>query len=231
MVVWVAGASRGLGLALTKVFALAGHTVYAGLRSPETSDKFWTAMSGLANVRVMTMDMTDEAQIAKVAAAIRERDGTLDVLINNAAVFSGQNKEIDQVDFDEFNRAMAVNLVGPMMTVKHALPLLLAAKQPLILNISSEAGSITGRPGLPYSYSLSKASLNMFTRILHGRYGAQGLRVYAVHPGRMMTDMGKPHFTLDPEDTARGLLDIVEGREKPEANYQFIDYMGHEMQI
>ena len=229
MVVLITGASRGLGLSLAKVFAEDGHTVYAGARDPQSG-----LLQALAEIKdrvgIIKLDVTKEAEIQAAAERIAGETGSLDVLINNVGIISGIGVQITELAAPEIRACLDSNLIGAMLCVKHALPLLFKSLSPVIINISSEAGSLTAHPGIPYSYTISKAAMNAFTRILHETHGSEGLRAVSVHPGRMMTDMGKPHFTLHPDETAKGILRIARG-EVQVGPYQFVDYLGNEMPI
>ena len=231
MVVFVTGAMRGLGFSLVKVLAQAGHTVYAGVLDPQKAEDLHALAAQEKAVHVLALDVREECQAAQAAADIRHAEGRLDALINNAGVIGGLGVAADALVIEDAQQEMDVNLWGAVRCVKHALPLLREAQAPCIINISSEAASLSGTPGPPYAYTLSKAALNMFTRILHGQYAQEGLRVWAVHPGRMTTGMGKPHFTLSPDETAAGVLAILEGRQPIDARYQFINYKGEEMPL
>lgn len=232
MIVWVTGGSRGLGLSAIKIFAQAGHIVYAGLLKTDNPNMLKELQSEYhAYIHILTLDVTKEEQIEAFTDKISKEQGKLDLIINNAGIISGIGIGVTDLSLDELKRSFDINLFGGILCVKHGLPLLIKSDNPMIINISSEAGAITQNPSLPYSYTLTKSSVNMFTRLLHLQYSNMGLCAYAVHPGRMMTSMGKPHFTLHPDDTARGLLAIAQGDVIPDAPYQFIDYTGKEMKI
>lgn len=99
-----------------------------------------------------------------------------------------------------------------MRVVKHMLPLIGAGTQPVIMNISSEAGTIINAFSTNYPYSMSKTALNMFTERLRHYVQDQGITVYAVHPGWMKTDMGGEEAPSEPAAAAEGIYNIIEKR-------------------
>lgn len=125
---------------------------------------------------------------------------------------------------------MDINLYGPIRVVKHFLPLL-TEPECSIINISSEAGSITNAYPNDYPYGISKAALNMFTQQLHVYVKERGIQVLSVHPGWMQTDMGGAEAPTNPNQSAEGILDLIEKRTTPEGHFMFVDYTGKDMKI
>lgn len=178
----------------------------------------------------MTLDVTDEPGIAALAASLTEQARTLGAIINNAAVLNATDTALEALDMDEMQRAIDTNLYGPMRVVKHLLPLL-TGPDASIINISSEAGSITNAYPGSYPYTISKTALNMFTQKLHVTLKDRGIHVLSVHPGWMPTDMGGAKAPLDPRISADGILDLIEKRTGPQGHFRFVDYTGKDMEI
>lgn len=234
MIIVITGANRGLGLSLATVAAEQGHTVVAGVRSFASDMRGIDRLRQQAGERVIPveLDVTDERSIQDAAATVGERLGAVDCLINNAAVLLDRGKPIEELDLERLRASFEVNLFGAMMTVKHFLPLLRRGNRPVIVNVSSEAGSITNAYGGDYPYALTKAALNMFSQQLARGLAGEGMLVYAVHPGWMRTDMGGPRAPLDPLDSARGILKLATREKVVEpAPFIFVDYQGNAMPI
>lgn len=230
----ITGANRGLGLSLAAVATEQGHTVVAGVRSSASDMRGLERLREQAGGRVIPveLDVTDERSIAAAAATVGERLGAVDCLINNAAVLLDRDKPIEALDLERLRASFEVNLFGAMMMVKHFLPLLRRGNRPVIVNVSSEAGSITNAYGGDYPYALTKAALNMFSQQLARGLAGEGMLVYAVHPGWMRTDMGGPGAPLDPLDSARGILKLATREKVVEpAPFVFVDYQGNTMPI
>ena len=117
---------------------------------------------------------------------------------------------LEQVDFSVYLPAYQVNAVGPLMVVKYALPLLRKGQKKLIVNVSSEAGSIGAcwRKS-EYSYCMSKAALNMASRILQNALKEEGIKVLALHPGWFSSDMGGAAAPITPSDAAEEIVKLV----------------------
>jgi NAD(P)-dependent dehydrogenase (short-subunit alcohol dehydrogenase family) len=179
----VTGATRGIGAEIAAELADLGATVYAGARDPDDV----TA----ADQRAIRLDVTDDEEIRAAVDRIEREAGSLDILVNNAGVFprSGPLHEMDVVDFD---RTTAVNLRGPVVLTKHALPLLLDGTGGRVVSLSSGLGQFTeGQMGGGYpAYRLSKVGVGGLTAYLDGEYGERGLIANAVSPGWVRTDMG-----------------------------------------
>ncbi|WP_340393668.1 SDR family oxidoreductase [Paenibacillus sp. FSL E2-0190] len=232
MNILITGAGRGLGYELAAEALKRGHGVIAGVRRP---DQEQTALSQLAatygeKLTVAQLDVTDEEGIAAIAANLQGQGRTLGAIINNAAVLTARDTQIEELDFQDMLTTMDINLYGPMRVVKHFLPLL-TEPELSIINISSEAGSITNAYSGDYPYSISKTALNMFSQQLHVYLKERGVQVLGVHPGWMHTDMGGAEAPTNPTQSAEGIMDLIEKRTIPEGQFMFVDYTGKDMKI
>ncbi len=133
--------------------------------------------------------MTQELQIALAREATSSSDPTLDVLINNAAIFPGNGHEtLESLDLEWFDDAFATNVTGVAAVTRAFLPLLRRSKHPRIVNLSSGAGSISEKTdALYYPYSASKAALNMLTRTMANEFREAGITVTAISPGCVLS--------------------------------------------
>lgn len=232
MNILITGAGRGLGVDLAAVALERGHSVIAGVRDPGRGQE---ALSGLAaahgdKLTVALLDVTDEAGIAALAASLQEQGRTLGAIINNAAVLNATDTPLEELDIEAMQIAMDINLYGPMRVVKHFLPLL-TEPEASIINVSSEAGSITNAYPGSYPYTISKTALNMFTQKLHVTLKERGVHVLSVHPGWMPTDMGGAKAPTNPRISAGGIIGLIEQRTASEGRFMFVDYTGKDMEI
>ena len=178
----VTGANRGLGAEIARRLVDHGATVYAGSRSQADETPEGTE-------RVM-LDVTQEGEIEAVVDGIFSEVGRLDVLVNNAGVLHSGD-DIVAEPTRELDRTLAVNLRGPMLLCKHAVPLLLQNDGGRVVNVSSGMGALgEAQSGGSPSYRVSKTGLNGLTAYLHGEYGDDGLLANSVCPGWVRTDMG-----------------------------------------
>src|SRR5262249_6485090 len=123
-------------------------------------------------------------------------------------------------------RTLDINAIGPLRVVQAFLPLLRRGSSPLLVNVSSEAGSIglSGRDR-EFDYCMSKAALNMATRLLHN-YLSGAVRVLALHPGWMRTAMAGPHAALDPQAVAEMVSERLLSEPPAPSDALFIDHRG-----
>jgi NAD(P)-dependent dehydrogenase (short-subunit alcohol dehydrogenase family) len=226
--VLITGANRGLGLELVRQCLARGDRVFAGCRQPaQANDLQSLARTYPAQLTVLTLDVTERESLEASREIVREQVQGLEVLLNNAAVHLG-DETITNVSAKALLRTFQVNAVGPVLVAQCYLDLLKAGDAPQLVNISSEAGSIsrmTSHRG--YAYYASKAALNMFTRALAFDRNLSGIIVVSLHPGWVRTDMGGPNAHLSPEESARGILQVSDGLGN-EDNARFYTFAGEE---
>ncbi|WP_379159937.1 SDR family oxidoreductase [Paenibacillus sp. sgz5001063] len=232
MNILITGAGRGLGIELAAEALERGHSVIACVRHPAQEQD---ALSQLAadhgdRLTIAELDVTDEEGIASLASRLNSQGRKLGALINNAAVLTARNTPIEELDMQAMQTTMDINLYGPMRVVKHFLPLL-TEPGPSIINISSEAGSLTHAYPGDYPYAISKTALNMFTQQLNVYGQERGIHVLSVHPGWMHTDMGGEEAPTNPRRSAEGIIRLIEQRVTPEGRFMFVDYTGKDMDI
>jgi NAD(P)-dependent dehydrogenase (short-subunit alcohol dehydrogenase family) len=221
----VTGASRGLGLALAEECVRAGAKVFACSREKnaaltalekEFGDRFsWVAL-----------DVTEQTSVERAAQSVAAAGG-LEMLINNAAL-GGKHDKLGEVDFDHARAIYEVNVLGALRVSQAFVPLLERGQRPVIVNISSESGSIgrAGRHG-EFDYCMSKAALNMQTKLLHNALRARNVHVLSLHPGWVRTDMGGPNAHLEPRESARRVLGVTERHRADFDGPLFLDHEGH----
>jgi NAD(P)-dependent dehydrogenase (short-subunit alcohol dehydrogenase family) len=211
----VTGASRGLGLALTRALAERGWRLVVDARGGDALEE---ATAGLERVVAIAGDVADPGHRRELIEAAGER---IDLLVNNASLL-GPSPQPALADYPlaELERVYQVNLLAPLALVQLALPRL--APGAAILDITSDAAveAYEGWGG----YGSSKAALEQLTAILAAENPA--LRVYSVDPGDMRTQMHQDAFPGEdisdrppPEESVPGLLALIEGSE-PSGRYQ-----------
>ncbi|MEH7480271.1 SDR family NAD(P)-dependent oxidoreductase [Neobacillus drentensis] len=154
----------------------------------------------------------------------------LGAIVNNAAILTARNTPIEKLDMDEVIKSFDTNVYGPLRVVKHFLQLL-REQDASVINISSEAGSISNAYPDDYPYAISKTALNMFSQQLQVYVKDWGIQVLSIHPGWMKTDMGGENAPSDPREAARGILDLIERKVMAKTRFKFVDHTGKEMPI
>jgi NAD(P)-dependent dehydrogenase (short-subunit alcohol dehydrogenase family) len=231
MRILITGANRGLGMALSQVGAERGHQILAGVRNLQTSNEGLTQSELYKSITLLPLDVTNEESVISAANTVKENFGTVDVIINNAGILLERDKQIEELDLDQVKETFDVNFFGPIRVVKHFLPLLMIGDRSSIINISSEAGSMSNAYGGDYAYASSKTALNMFSQQLYQYVKSKNINVYSVHPGWIKTDMGGDRAPGNPIDTAKGIFDIIEGKREIGNSHVFITYEGQPMPL
>ncbi len=234
--VLITGAGRGIGLELVRQYAERGDRVLAGCRALERAPDLRALIDRHHDqVSVLPLEVTDSASLtAAVQQAHREVEG-LDILINNAAINpgdatvaapDGQCLLDDTGTLEVFN----INVVAPVRVAQSFTALLTHGTAPRVVNISSGSGSLTYATdgGDGYSYAASKAGLNMMTRTYAWTVRDQGITAVMIDPGWVKTDMGGAGATLEPEESARGLLSVIDALTPKDAG-RFLRYDGSEV--
>lgn len=223
----ITGANRGIGLTLTQQSLANGNRVIATCRQPRHADALKNLNDQFPEqLTILPLDVTNAASIQAAGNAAQRIVNHLDVLINNAGVLN--NRET-LADFDPavMQQTFDVNATGALRVAVQFLPLLRQAKQSKLVNISSQLGSLQKmrRGWGRYSYNSSKAALNMITRMLAFDLEAEGIPVICIHPGWVQTDMGGSAAALTPEESADGILGVIERLTLAETG-QFFTYAG-----
>lgn len=225
----ITGASRGLGFFLAKKYLEDGNMVFAGVR--EVSSSNITALKEVYpdSFIPVELEVTDTASLNRAAERIGAFTDKLDVIINNAGIHGSTSFEkLENTDVDECLRVYDVNSLGPLRVVKAFLQYIRKGTFAKVINISSESGSIgASLRDREFDYCMSKAALNMETKLLSNYLKKDNVAVLSVHPGWMRTDMGGSNAELDPYDTACRLVELFQNiRQTGQA--LFIDNEGKE---
>jgi NAD(P)-dependent dehydrogenase (short-subunit alcohol dehydrogenase family) len=205
----VSGANRGLGLELVQQLLQHGWRVVAGCRKTDLRRLTELAGAHPGRLHVMPLDVSSERSIAAFVGEVRLVTESVDLLINNAGVLvSGER--YGQVSAKAQAESFAVNATGPLLLTQACSALLQAAKSARVANVSTGMASLaqTDTFRTP-SYAMSKAALNMATRLLAAELAPQGIVVASLHPGWVQTDMGGASAPLDVATAAERLLQRV----------------------
>ena len=218
MTVLITGANRGIGLELARQYAAAGWQVIGTARRPDDAQAL-----NETGAEVWQLDVTDQQSVDRLESSLDDRP--IDLLINNAGILT-LTWTLEEVDFEQFNRHLAVNTVR---VTKALLPNLRAGEMKTVVNVTSNLGSIgENADGGFYGYRESKAALNMFTRSLAADLGPEGFTSIVVHPGWVKTDMGGTSAPVEVEDSAAGIRRVIDSL-SPADNGTFWTFEGDQM--
>lgn len=202
-VVLVTGAARGIGRTIAETFAREGaHVVAMDLDADALAGMEQDSHAALA----LPCDITDPAQVREAVAAIEERFGRLDVLINNAGI--NAEGPLESFDPELWDRLFAVNVRGVLNTCQAVIPLMKRQRAGRIINAASFAAVIPSVDAA--AYGASKAAVVQMTRVLASELGPWGITVNAYAPGMIPTAMNG--FAALGEEAAAAKLDQLSVR-------------------
>jgi NAD(P)-dependent dehydrogenase (short-subunit alcohol dehydrogenase family) len=222
----VVGANRGIGLGVVKEMLRGDWSVIATARRPgEAEDLKTLAAAHPGKLEILGLDMTDGGQVAGFVAALAGRK--LDAALVNAGVSGPGHMSASQATEAEIGALMFTNAVAPIRLAR-ALVGSVREKTGVLAFTSSIMGSVALNTGGHELYRASKAALNSLTRGLWPEVKGSGITLLTLHPGWVRTDMGGPSAPVGVDDSARGLVTVIE-RERGKHHHAFIDFTGEEL--
>ena len=184
----VTGAASGIGRALVQRFAAEGAAVVAVDIVEEALHKVVTELQSQgAKATACMANVSSDADVEHMLTLAKSTYGHLDILCNNAGIMDLMTPAAD-VPLALWDRVLAINLTGPFLACRHAIPMMLDQGGGKIINTASEAGLRGGAAGTPYT--VSKHGVVGLTRSIAFHYGNQGIRCNAVCPGGVETAIG-----------------------------------------
>ena len=222
--VLITGASRGIGLGLTREFAARGWDVIATCRNPDNAAELRALAADNGRVAIAPLDVRDFAAIDELAASLKGR--AIDVLVNNAGI--SKRCAFGELDYDAWREVLDTNLLAPMKLAESLIDNLVMSGNGRIVNLASSLGSISATTGGSYFYRSSKAALNMAMRSLAHDLRPRGVIVALLSPGFVDTDFTRsatrvPKISV--EESARGLTNAIEAL-TPEQSGAFLRFTG-----
>ena len=190
----VTGAGQGIGRVFAQAFAAAGAIAIVADRNMPKANTVAAAIGGRA--MAIEVDVGDPASVAAMARAVESAYGRIDILVNNAAIFSTLTmRPFDQIPLEEWDEVLRVNLTGPFLCARAVLPAMRRGKWGRIVNIGSGAVTL-GRPGYLH-YIATKSALVGMGRSMARELGPDGITVNAILPGATFTEVERK--TVTPE--------------------------------
>jgi NAD(P)-dependent dehydrogenase (short-subunit alcohol dehydrogenase family) len=201
----VTGGNRGIGKEICRQLARKGLHVILGSRSQSNGEAAAAELEaeGLP-VEVLALDVSDAESIAQAVAQLKAKHGQIDVLVNNAGVFldnQADNKQgsssVFEIETAVIDETFTTNVYGPLRLIQAIAPLMQASGYGRIVNLSSGMGQLENMGGGSVAYRLSKGALNVITCIVEAELNADDIKVNAMCPGWVKTDMGGENATRD----------------------------------
>jgi len=187
----VTGANRGLGLETCRQLLTQGLRVAMTGRDQLALER---ALEGLHAPResaiAVRMDVTDIPSISQAHRTISKQLGPVDVVVNNAATLLFESADVLETPLEGFRETFETNCFGVIEVCREFVPPMADRRYGRVVNVSSGAGQLSRMSTYAPAYSMSKAALNAFTRILAATYRDSGVLANVVDPGWVRTDMG-----------------------------------------
>lgn len=184
-IIWVTGASSGIGAAAAKRLSQAGAIVVLSGRRSERLQALSETLPG--ENRVEPLDISDQSAVTSVLERILDAFGRLDILVHSAGL-NVRARDLKQLSTSDWNTVIDVNLNGAFYCCHAVLPIMQAQQEGLIINISSWAGRFVSRVS-GAAYSTAKHGLNAMTESINQQYCADGIRASAICPGEVATEI------------------------------------------
>jgi NAD(P)-dependent dehydrogenase (short-subunit alcohol dehydrogenase family) len=222
----IVGATRGIGLGVTKVFLAHGWDVIATAREPDKAAALRTlAESHPGRVSIPRLDLNDAAAVDGFVSTLGGK--MLDAVLVNAGVSGPAHRSASAATVEETGALMFTNAIAPIRLARsladHVRP-----GSGVVAFTSSVMGSVAVNPGGHELYRASKAALNSLTRGLWGELSGRNLTMVSLHPGWVRTDMGGQAAAVSVEDSAAGVVAVIE-QQSGAHQHRFLAYTGEEL--
>ena len=196
----VTGGTSGIGEATARVFLQAGARVVIAARGQTRGPEALDGLRPHGEVHFLRADVRDEGAVRRLMADSVETLGGLDILVNNAGIIS--RTPVHELDAGEWDRTLAANLTSVYLCSRYALPHLRESRG-AIVNVASYLAFQAGSSGVTPAYNAAKAGVVALTRTMAVAYGPDGVRVNAVCPAFIPTELNRPLWEAYTEEQWR----------------------------
>ena len=208
-VILITGGAGGLGAEMVQLLCENGAKLYILDLDVQKGEELEKRMKKLSySATFLKLDLTSEEAWQDVVARIVDREGRIDVLVNNAGI--NIRKPIEEMNFSEFNTMMAVNVGSVFLGTKYVLPVMRKQGGGAIINTSSVCGLI-GHRYTPEAYTTTKGAVTLLTKSIASRYGHENIRCNSIHPSTVDTPLVQEMFK-DPVKKQQRLDEVPLGR-------------------
>ncbi|MEY2424234.1 MAG: hypothetical protein QOI95_4301 [Acidimicrobiaceae bacterium] len=195
-VIVITGCSSGFGYHSSLAFGRRGDRVYAAMRNPAKGDLAKLVSDEGLDVEVLALDVDDDASVRAALGQVLEREGHIDVLVNNAGI-GGTSAAIEELGDDEWMAVISTNLLGPIRCARAVIPSMRERGHGTIVNVSSTAGRMYGMP-ITSAYSATKHALCSLSDSLLSELEGFGIAVACLEPGFFATSVVDNAVLPDP---------------------------------
>ena len=222
----ITGTDTGLGRLLLNTFLVHGYRVFAG-RYRENTRYDDSRSIGEDSLIIVPLDVSDSDSVEAAGRSVESMTDSLDIIINNAGIDTERpDAPLEQLQIEEVLRVLDVNSAGPLRITQRFLPLLRRGRGKLLINITSDTVRLTDCAyKSKFGYYMSKAAVNIQSRILQNYLGEEGIKILAIYPGWMQTDLGGANADIPPIESARGIYELSQ-QNWDVSDHIFITYTG-----
>lgn len=210
--IFITGTNRGIGLAFVREYLARGERVFAACRAPASASHLQQLKQNYGDQLVLIpLDVTEPAALQEAAQRIQQNTSTLDILINNAGVFF-PSASIADLRLETLTQSFAVNSIAPLLVSQQLLPLLQTSSSPKIVNVTAPTRPLSQLQQTEHhSYIASRYALNALTKMMALELRPLGVRVVALWPGYLRTDMNNMDETATPpEEALPQVIDLID---------------------
>ena len=202
--IFITGGNRGIGKGLVEIFS-ENYKVFFSARDEQKARSVMESIDN-ENIDFVTMDVGHGESVLSAIELLKEKTDSIDILINNAGILiPGLKYKIDAIETDDDSilKTFNINTVGVLRVCKAVLPMMQPASR--IINISSGMGQMEGMSTGSIAYRLSKSALNALTIVLSQELSNKNIKVNAICPGWVQTDMGGYDATLTVKESVESI--------------------------
>lgn len=205
--VFITGANRGLGLEFVRQYASENWRVLASCRNLVHAKELHQLAQHFDNITLLQLDITNPIQLGHIAD--KYSDTNIDLLINNASA-RPKHDDLGHISIDNMKEAFLINAIAPLKVAEKFLDNVSRSHLKTVISISNKMGSIKeNAPGESYSYTASKAALNMVMRNMAMDLKEKNIKVFMVHPGNTKAQYGGQNVKIDPEQSVINIRNLL----------------------
>ena len=214
--IFITGGNRGIGKGLVKLLGKDNNVVFS-VRDKEKGEKTLRDLRDIM-VNYVSLDVNEIESISKAKQEIKMNMDHIDILFNNAGILIPEYEvPAFETSEDSILKTFETNTLGPLRIIKSLLELI--PKGGRIINVSSGMGQLDDMEGGSLAYRLSKTSLNALTKILSIELDKREIKINAICPGWVQTDMGGSNATLTVEESVEKIADFALNKEFPNGKF------------
>lgn len=208
-IAFVTGGAQGLGAEIARTFAREGATVFiADLKAEEGAKTVAEIEAKGGKAFFVPLNVTEEPSWIAAVKTVVDKFGRLDVLVNNAGI--NIREPIEEMKVESLDTMLAVNVKGPFLGIKHAIPIMRKNGGGSIINMSSICG-LVGHKYTTEAYTVTKGAVTLMTKSVGVRYAKDNIRCNSIHPSTVDTPLMQTVFK-DPAKKAERLGEVPLGR-------------------